>query len=503
MADIDLRKQRLEQSEQQLQAKMDRRRQKGMGGFHSGGRPMSAAGRRRPQTADRTMTPVSMPGQAEVTASNAFSNPAFDEPEVIEVISNGADIKPTSRGSSAKTKKEEHQFDEPPAVDRLVISPSEEVEEIPVPEPKPQKKKKKRVPKPEPIPQPDEPEINVPTVETQSAPVSRPKLERDDTILFKGDEFYEDQQKALNIDRPDYLNEQDVSRSDEFLAPVQPEGGPVDFRPESRMSIMTTTPPSTIDDIDDFVFRPAPQDEQIKCRISRDRKGIDNRAYPVYYLHLEREGQKKVFLLAGRKRKKTKTSAYLISTDPTELTKKSESFVAKVRSNMMGTRFTSYDNGNAYSDPGALVDPSALRRELVSIAYETNVLGFKGPRKMTIVIPGMDLDCERLECQPTNEKETLTSKYDSKTKDNITVLQNKSPVWNEDSQSYVLNFHGRVTQASVKNFQIIHEKEPEYIVMQFGRVDEDVFTMDYRYPLCAIQAFSIALSSFDNKLACE
>ena len=158
-----------------------------------------------------------------MTASNAFSNPAFDEPEVIEVISNGADIKPTSRGSSAKTKKEEHQFDEPPAVDRLVISPSEEVEEIPVPEPKPQKKKKKRVPKPEPIPQPDEPEINVPTVETQSAPVSRPKLERDDTILFKGDEFYEDQQKALNIDRPDYLNEQDVSRSDEFLAPVQPE----------------------------------------------------------------------------------------------------------------------------------------------------------------------------------------------------------------------------------------------------------------------------------------
>jgi len=159
-----------------------------------------------------------------VTSSNAFSNPAFDEPEVIEVISNGADIKPTSRGSSAKTKKEEDKFDEPPAVDRLVISPSEEVEEIPVPEPKPQKKKKKRVPKPEPVPQPDEPEIDVPTVETPAAPVSqRPKLERDDTILFKGDEFYEDQQKSLNIDRPDYLNEQDVSRSDEFLAPVQPE----------------------------------------------------------------------------------------------------------------------------------------------------------------------------------------------------------------------------------------------------------------------------------------
>jgi len=27
--------------------------------------------------------------------------------------------------------------------------------------------------------------------------------------------------------------------------------------------------------------------------------------------------------------------------------------------------------------------------------------------------------------------------------------------------------------------------------------------MDYRYPMCAVQAFGIALSSFDSKLACE
>ena len=64
--------------------------------------------------------------------------------------------------------------------------------------------------------------------------------------------------------------------------------------------------------------------------------------------------------------------------------------------------------------------------------------------------------------------------------------------------------------------------------MQFGRISEDVFTIDYRYcvvlkinkkttlfsgkffvfntfpyPLSAYQAFSIALSSFDSKLAFE
>jgi hypothetical protein len=27
--------------------------------------------------------------------------------------------------------------------------------------------------------------------------------------------------------------------------------------------------------------------------------------------------------------------------------------------------------------------------------------------------------------------------------------------------------------------------------------------MDFKYPLCALQAFAIALSSFDGKIACE
>ena len=42
------------------------------------------------------------------------------------------------------------------------------------------------------------------------------------------------------------------------------------------------------------------------------------------------------------------------------------------------------------------------------------------------------------------------------------TLVNKSPSWNEQSQSYVLNFHGRVTQASVKNFQIVHPDNGEW-----------------------------------------
>ena len=60
---------------------------------------------------------------------------------------------------------------------------------------------------------------------------------------------------------------------------------------------------------------------------------------------MEREDGKKVFLLAGRKRKKSATSNYLMTTDPTDLSRGGDSFVGKLRSNVMGTQFTIFDSG--------------------------------------------------------------------------------------------------------------------------------------------------------------
>ncbi len=53
--------------------------------------------------------------------------------------------------------------------------------------------------------------------------------------------------------------------------------------------------------------------------------------YPTYFLHMERDDGKKVFLLAARKRKKSRTSNYIISIDPTDLGRNSESYVGKLR----------------------------------------------------------------------------------------------------------------------------------------------------------------------------
>lgn len=52
--------------------------------------------------------------------------------------------------------------------------------------------------------------------------------------------------------------------------------------------------------VEQWVLQPAAQGCLYKCRITRDRKGMDRGLFPLYYLHLEREYGKKIFLLAGK-----------------------------------------------------------------------------------------------------------------------------------------------------------------------------------------------------------
>uniref|UniRef100_A0A673D073 Tubby-like protein n=1 Tax=Sphaeramia orbicularis TaxID=375764 RepID=A0A673D073_9TELE len=311
---------------------------------------------------------------------------------------------------------------------------------------------------------------------------------------------------SMNFDEEEDDEDEISSSSSQLNSNTRP--GSATSKKSCKEVASAPTPPVNepaidVDDLEEFSLRPAPQGVRVKCRITRDKKGMDRGMYPTYYLHLEREDGKKVFLLAGRKRKKSKTSNYLISIDPTDLSRGGESFIGKLRSNLMGTKFTVYDSGLNPMKSTTSLEASNLRQELAAICYETNVLGFKGPRKMSVIIPGMNMDHERVSIRPRNEHESLLARWQNKNTESVIELHNKTPVWNDDTQSYVLNFHGRVTQASVKNFQIIHDNDPDYIVMQFGRVAEDVFTMDYNYPMCALQAFAIALSSFDSKLACE
>ncbi|XP_011641638.1 tubby-related protein 4 [Pogonomyrmex barbatus] len=89
------------------------------------------------------------------------------------------------------------------------------------------------------------------------------------------------------------------------------------------------------------------------------------------------------------------------------------------------------------------------------------------------------------------------SKPEAIRRDAQLIMHNKAPMWNESSQVYQLDFGGRVTQESAKNFQIEFRGRQ---VMQFGRIDGNAYTLDFQYPFSALQAFAVALANVTQRL---
>jgi len=288
--------------------------------------------------------------------------------------------------------------------------------------------------------------------------------------------------------------------------------------------------------------QPGPRDGTLKCFIRR------NRTTQTYYLYIgltEALADDGKFLLAARKCRKPTCTDYLISLDKVDMSKGSSTYIGKLRSNFLGTKFTVYDAHPPYD--GAVVSKSRSARVIglnqvspripagnypVShISYELNVLGSRGPRRMNCVMDSIPASAvEEGGKAPTQTEFPLssldsfpsipffrsksaridTASQSSTQKEDRLVLKNKSPRWHEQLQCWCLNFRGRVTVASVKNFQLVASddngsgsQENDKVILQFGNIGKDLFTMDYRYPISAFQAFSICLSSFDTKIACE
>uniref|UniRef100_A0A0A9CT06 Tubby-like F-box protein n=1 Tax=Arundo donax TaxID=35708 RepID=A0A0A9CT06_ARUDO len=279
--------------------------------------------------------------------------------------------------------------------------------------------------------------------------------------------------------------------------------------------------------------------------------------------------------------------------DSKNFSRSSSGYIGKLRSNFLGTKFIIYDTQPPYNAGRLCSQEWASRRfssrkvspkvptgsyPIAQVNYELNVLGTRGPRRMQCtmhsipasavepdgVVPGQPKELlPRLFEESFRSTTTSFSKYstaessmdlsscrfsefgggtmqdgDDADKESPLVLRNKAPRWHEQLQCWCLNFRGRVTVASVKNFQLIasapqpafagasapsHQPAPpaqmqpqsshpsssssssshDTVILQFGKVAKDTFTMDYRYPLSAFQAFAICLTSFDTKLACE
>ncbi|XP_051207502.1 tubby-like F-box protein 7 [Lolium perenne] len=337
--------------------------------------------------------------------------------------------------------------------------------------------------------------------------------------------------------------------------------------------------------------QPGPRDGLIQCFIKRDKSKLTYHLYlSLTSAVLDDNGK---FLLSAKRSRRTTYTDYAISMDSKNISRSSSGYIGRLRSNFLGTKFVIYDTHPPYNARTLCSHDQNSRRfssrkvspkvptgsfPIAQVNYELNVLGTRGPRRMQCtmhsipttavdpdgIVPGQPKELlPRLFEEPFRTSASSFSKYsvadhsmdfsssrfsefglqdgrDVGEKDMPLVLRNKSPRWHEQLQCWCLNFRGRVTVASVKNFQLIAAPPPlaatgavaaseppslppqqpvqpqpstsspsssssnhDTVLLQFGKVSKDTFTMDYRYPLSAFQAFAICLTSFDTKLACE
>ncbi|XP_010911991.1 tubby-like F-box protein 8 isoform X1 [Elaeis guineensis] len=318
--------------------------------------------------------------------------------------------------------------------------------------------------------------------------------------------------------------------------------------------------------------QPGPRDGTIQCFIKRDKSKLTYHLYLCLSPAVVVENGK--FLLSAKRNRRTTCTEYIISMDAENISRSSNTYIGKLRSNFLGTKFIIYDTQPPYNGAALCPPPGRTSRRFYSkkvspkvpsgsyniaqVTYELNVLGTRGPRRMHCIMysipasalePGGTVPGQPDNLVPRSLEDSFRSMSFSKSSimdrsmdfsssrfSDITggiqegdeeeenkevrplVLRNKPPRWHEQLQCWCLNFRGRVTVASVKNFQLIAATQPaagaptssqpapsehDKIILQFGKVAKDMFTMDYRYPLSAFQAFAICLSSFDTKLACE
>lgn len=253
-----------------------------------------------------------------------------------------------------------------------------------------------------------------------------------------------------------------------------------------------------------FIKNPWTDNGVIKCQILRHKSTLFN-AFPTYELYLK-NGMR--FVMAARKRKKVRGAYYVISTNKDNISRHDQNFIGKTRSNVLGTEFSIYDNGIGPDDKEKGAGSGEMRKELGFVTYESNILGAKGPRKMTVGLPTVDSSGHAALFTHTNQGNGLEAAMGEASgqtdlKKNVYCLCNRAPKWSERVGAYTLDFKGRVTMASVKNFQLVEDQDDDNVILQFGKVGVDEFTMDFRAPLSPLQALGICLSSLDNKWACE
>eukprot|EP00499_Haloplacidia_sp_CaronLabIsolate_P012361 CAMPEP_0196775722 /NCGR_PEP_ID=MMETSP1104-20130614/4197_1 /TAXON_ID=33652 /ORGANISM="Cafeteria sp., Strain Caron Lab Isolate" /LENGTH=482 /DNA_ID=CAMNT_0042145893 /DNA_START=6 /DNA_END=1451 /DNA_ORIENTATION=- len=268
----------------------------------------------------------------------------------------------------------------------------------------------------------------------------------------------------------------------------------------------------------------------VQCVIVRNRKGL-NRLYPQYNMYLQ-EGDREILLMTAQKQKSNRTSNYHIfdmtmGTVGSKLNKKHRNYMGKLRSTFRRHECILYGPGEAPS-ARADADPSGVRAELAAVVFKkssvmSQITEGAQPRKMSVALPLVSEHGTPSPFRPhSNDDSMLTRLQKEERLEPFVRFVSTDPVLQDGT--YRLNFFSRVTAASVKNFQLqfegtragatgecaaqyldeyrrTYEKycpdgtrgarrgiyRSQTVVMQFGKVSEHRFHLDFRAPINPVQ----------------
>jgi hypothetical protein len=235
--------------------------------------------------------------------------------------------------------------------------------------------------------------------------------------------------------------------------------------------------------------------EHVQCVIIRDRSGIQAKMYPTYELRLEETNQK---LIVAQKMNLNRTSNYHLF-DMTRglvgkhLSKKSGNYMGKLRAkNIQRTEYI-------------LLNQASEREEVAGFMFDRldvigNIKEGSQPRKLSVILPRIDSEGNPVpNCITDNGNENsiidMLQATSSSERHGMHLFETKEPVF--INGNFRLNFNGRVSIPSVKNFQLVSDDDIDDIVCQFGKIDDDKYHLDFKAPFNAFQAFSLALSQFN------
>ena len=258
----------------------------------------------------------------------------------------------------------------------------------------------------------------------------------------------------------------------------------------------------------------------LHCLVVRQKQASGGTLYLMYLGEPEQEQCEK-FLLSASHHSRFGNSRFVMSVSRNyNATQDNPDTVACLRTNVLGTSYeleTVWDGGREelafMAGASSPCDQPSLGH-MGSMAYRRNFFGIRGPRRLHVNLPiTSKTDLQNNESDASSSIATDLAQEPAPVADVVDIpdpvqpkpgsisLQNVPPHWHEVLQCWCLNFGGRVKEASVKNFQLLDVQEPGSVAMQFGKVSTDRFILDFDpKKISPVQAFGVALSSFESKL---